>query len=81
MQLLATTRLTRLHGCKTTGTIRDNDDTIHALLCSVEDFNTGILLDFLLGLLIENIGGILLPKEAAPTHLQLVLSSEVKVQW
>ena len=81
MQLLAATRLTRLHGYETMATIRDGD-TIHALRCSVgKFFATGIILGFLLSLLVENIGGVLLPKEATPTHLQSVLSSEVKVQW
>ena len=73
MQLLAVTRLTRLYDHEITGTIKDNDDTIRALLCSVgEDFITGILL----GLLIENIGGKPYPIGAltavAPINLQSV---------
>ena len=78
MQPLAATGLTRLHGYETMGTIRDSDDTIHALLCSVlEDFNTGILLHFLLSLLTENIGGVLLPSEATPI-LQSVSSKNCR---
>jgi hypothetical protein len=70
MQLLAVTKLTRLHGYEATGTIRHIDNTIHALLCSVgEDIATSILLGILQCLLAENIGGVSLPKEATPLRL------------
>lgn len=78
-QLLAVTRFTRLHGYEATGNIRDSNDTIHGLLCSVRmDYATGIVLGFLQCLLVENVGGTLEPigHRGNPPNLQSVSSEK-----
>ena len=67
MQLLAVTRLKRLHGYGTMGTIRGSNDMIHPSLCTVgEDITTGILLGFFQCVVMENFGGIQAPIDKTP---------------